>query len=103
LPKHKISKEKDADWEAILDEIDIDYLPIEYISSIIIKFQTGATWDIDIDDSRKKQTAEEIEDSLDAVFEEYEDNIDTIDFRLDLERVKNDLSKRVYRFLKLNK
>jgi hypothetical protein len=103
LPKHKISKEKDADWEAILDEIDIDYLPIEYISSIIIKFQDGATWDIDIDDSRKKQTAEEIEDSLDAVFEEYEDNIDTIDFRLDLERVKNDLSKRVYRFLKLNK
>ncbi len=103
MPKHKISKEKDADWEAILDEIDIDYLPIEYISSIIIKFQDGATWDIDIDDSRKKQTAEEIEDSLDAVFEEYEDNIDTIDFRLDLERVKNDLSKRVYRFLKLNK
>ena len=103
MPKRKISNEKDKDWEEILDEIDIDYLPIEYVSSIIIKFQDGIIWDIDIDDSRKKQTKEEIEDSLDAVFEEYEDNIDTIDFRLDLDRVKRDLSKRVYRFLKLNK
>ena len=63
----------------------------------------GAVWDIDIDDSRKKQPIDYIEDQLDQLFEEYDTKIETIDFRLDLERVKNDLSKRVYRFLKLYK
>lgn len=103
MPKHKISPDKEAEWEEILDDINIEYLPIEYISRIIITFTDGVTWDIDVDDSRKKQTQEQIEESLDAVFEEYDDRIASVDFRLDLERVKRDLSKRVYRFLKLNK
>jgi len=103
VSKSNTSNDKEEEWKDILDEIDIEYLPIQYISRIIIKFHDGASWDIDIDDSRKKQTQEEIEDSLDAMFEEYDDKIATIDFRLDLERVKYDLGKRVYRFLKLNK
>lgn len=102
MPKRKIVND-DNSWEEILEEIDFDYLPVEYISRIIIKFKDGTTWDIDIDDSRRKQTQEEIEDSLDQLFEEYEPHIDTMDFRLDLERVKHDVSRRVYRFLKLNK
>jgi hypothetical protein len=102
LPKRKIET-KDAGWEDILDEIEMDYLPIEYISNIVIKFKDGTTWDINIDDSRKKQTQEEIEDSLDQLFEEYDTHIETLDFRLDLERVKHDVSRRVYKFLKLNK
>lgn len=101
MPKHNI--DNDVSWENVLDEIDMDYLPIEYISNIMITFKDGTTWDINIDDSRKKQTQEQIEDSLDQLFEEYESHIETIDFRLDLDRVKHDVSRRVYRFLKLNK
>lgn len=101
MPKHNI--DNDVSWENVLDEIDMDYLPIEYISNIMITFKDGTTWDINIDDSRKKQTQEQIEDSLDQLFEEYEPHIETIDFRLDLDRVKHDVSRRVYRFLKLNK
>lgn len=101
VPKHKI--DNDSSWDNVLDEIDMDYLPIEYISNIMIRFKDGTTWDINIDDSRKKQTQEQIEDSLDQLFEEYEPHIETIDFRLDLDRVKHDVGRRVYRFLKLNK
>lgn len=90
-------------WQEIFDSIDMDYLPLEYTQRIIITFHDGAVWDIDINDSRKKQSVDYIEDQLDRLFEEYDPQIETIDFRLDLERVKNDLSKRVYRFLKLNK
>lgn len=106
----KVSKKKithtehdEEHWQEIFDSIDMEYLPLEYINRIVITFQDGAIWDIDVDDSRKKQPIEYIEDQLDQLFEEYDTKIETIDFRLDLERVKNDLSKRVYRFLKLNK
>lgn len=97
------NKEKDNDWEEIFNDIEMTFLPIEYVSRIVIQFQNNVKWDIDIDDSRKKQPLEQIEDALDELFDEYEDQIETIDFRLDLERIKIDLSKRVYRFLKRNR
>ena len=105
MSKKKIThnEHNEEHWQEIFDSIDMEYLPLEYINRIVITFQDGAIWDIDIDDSRKKQPIDYIEDQLDQLFEEYDTKIETIDFRLDLERVKNDLSKRVYRFLKLNK
>lgn len=97
------NSEKDSDWEDIFNDIEMTFLPIEYVSRIVIKFENNIKWDIDIDDSRKKQPLEQIEDALDELFNEYEDQIETIDFRLDLERIKTDLSRRVYRFLKVNR
>ena len=37
------------------------------------------------------------------LFNEYEDTIQNIDFRLDTERLKKDIQKRTTRFLKVNK
>jgi hypothetical protein len=96
-------KNKDDDWQDILQEIDIDILPIEYMNRILIHFKDKTTWDIDIKDSRKKQPVDEIEKTLDDLFEEYDDRIENIDFRMDMERLREDLDKRVKRFLKLNK
>ena len=107
MPKKSQTKsEKDNDdkyWEDIFDSIDMDILPVEYINKIIITFQDKTVWDIDVKDSRKNQTTNEIEDSLETLFEQYEDHIESIDFRLDFPRVKQDLSRRVNKFLKLNK
>lgn len=95
--------DKDKDWEEIFDNLEMTFVPIEYVNRIIVKFDNNVTWDINVDDSRKKQPIEQIEESLDQLFEEYEDQIIAVDYRLDLERVKKDLSRRVFRFLKLNK
>lgn len=103
MPKKNKVEESKHDWDEIFDSIDMEYLPVEYIDKIVLTFQDGTVWDIDVNDSRKKQTVEQIEDSLDQLFEEYDEFIETIDFRLDLERAKKDLSKRVYKFLKLNR
>jgi len=94
---------KDQDWDDIFENLEMSFVPIEYVNRIIIKFDNNVTWDINVDDSRKKQPIEQIEESLDQLFEEYENQIVAIDYKLDLERVKKDLSKRVFRFLKLNK
>lgn len=103
MPNKDLPDDKEKYWQEIFDEVDMEFLPIEYVSRIIIKFQDNTTWDINIDDSRKKQPIDQIEDSLEQLFEEYDHQIETIDFRLDLDRIKRDLSKRVNKFLKLNK
>lgn len=93
-------QDKDQEWEDILGEIELSYLPIEYLKNILVTFNNGTVWDIDVASSRRNQSQEDIETSLDQLFEEHEDEIESIDFRLDLEKVKKDLSKRVHKFLK---
>ena len=94
------SEDKDKEWEDILDEIELTYLPIEYLKNIMITFEDGTVWDIDVTSSQKNQSVEDIEASLDKLFEEYDDTIESIDFRLNLVKVKRDLSKIVNKFLK---
>ncbi len=91
------------DWEEIFDSIEVEYLPIEYVKSIAIRFNDKTIWDIDINDSKQSKSIEEIELILEQLFEEYQQSISSIDYTLDFSRIKKDLSKRVYRFLKLNK
>lgn len=104
--KLRVSKKPNHDeeyWQEIFDSIDMDILPVEYINTIIITFENGTVWDIDVKKSRSVQSIDEIEDALNELFEEYDDDIENIDFRLDLSLIKNTLSKRVKRFMKLNK
>lgn len=91
----------DEYWEEIFDSVDMDFLPIEYLDLIIVKFQDGRVWEIDV--GKSKSNSDNVEDILEKFFEEYEDSIDTIDFRLNTKKLINDVGKRTRKFLKLNK
>lgn len=105
--KPKVSKKSnqhnEEHWQEIFDSIDMEFLPVEYINSIIVRFENGTVWDIDVKKSRDIQSVDVIEDALNELFDEYEDEIDSIDFRMDMQTLRSTLSKRVKRFLKLNK
>lgn len=95
-------KPKDDDyWDEILQQIDMDYIPLEYMSSVVVTFTDGKEWEIEVKQSRDNDL--DVETVLDDFFTEYEKTIDTVDFRLDLIKLKKDVAKRTHRFLKLNK
>ena len=95
-------KHKDDDyWDEILQSIDMDYIPLEYMSSVVVTFLDGKEWEIEIKKSRNNEL--DVETVLDDFFKEYEEKIDTVDFRLDLKTLQKDVAKRTHRFLKLNK
>lgn len=98
-----IQKIDDKEWEEILDEIDLKFLPLEYLKTIIITFEDKTIWEIDLANTRKTQTEEKIEQTLDDLFDEYEGDISNLDFQLDIEKIKKYLSKRVSYFLKHNR
>ena len=89
-------------WPEIFNEISIDVVPIEYLHSVNVKFSDGKTWEIDIKKSLERIDTD-IETALEDLFEEYEDVIESIDFKLDTERVKNDIKKRTQLFMKKRK
>jgi hypothetical protein len=50
-----------------------------------------------------KNQIEDLEKSLDELFEQYQDAIKNVDFRLNTAKVKEDITKRTQKFLKLRK
>ena len=46
---------------------------------------------------------EHLEKSLDDLFAEYQDHIQNVDFRLNTSKVKEDITKRTKKFLKLRR
>lgn len=101
MQKHNDSQ-SDEYWEEIFDSVDMDFLPLEYLDLIIVRFLDGKIWEIDVGKT-SKDVEDSIDDILEKFFEEYEDTIDTIDFRLNTKKLTRDVGKRTRKFLKTNK
>lgn len=102
MPKGgKLPPEVVKAWPEILKDIDIHAVPIKYITSLRVQFEDGEIWEIDLQNDNLSD--EEIEDSIDTFFEEYDDLIDTIDFRLDTQKVIKDIRRRTRMFMKKRK
>ena len=89
-------------WPDVFDDITIDVVPIEYLHSVKIYFTDGKVWDIDVKKSMTKPNLD-IETALDELFDQYDDQIQNIDFRLDTQKVKRDIKKRTEIFMKKRK
>jgi predicted DNA-binding protein len=91
-------------WPEVFDDIDVKVVPIDYLHSIRVSFEDGKVWDIDIAKSMSQGgDSFSIEETIEEMFEEYEDYITNVDFRLDTEKIKKDIQKRTKIFLKKNK
>lgn len=99
MPKKKLPPAVIDTWPEIFNEIDVDVVPIEYLHSINVRFKDGKTWEIDVKKSLEKPNIN-IETALEELFEHYEQSIESIDFRLDTEKVKYDIKKRTHQFMK---
>lgn len=104
MPKSKLPPEIVDHWPEVFNEVEIKAVPIEYLKAIFVHFIDGKVWEIEID-KRKIRTegARNLEDAIEDLLEEYEDVIDSVDFRLDTDKVKQDISRRTRSFLKKRK
>lgn len=90
-------------WPEIFGDLDVKVVPLEYLDSIRVYFEDGKVWDIDLEKSMEKNGADSLEDTLEALFEEYDDYIINVDFRLNTVKLKEDITKRTKYFLKKRK
>lgn len=91
-------------WPEVFQDLDVQVVPLEYLHSVRVFFEDGKVWEIDIAKSMQKNDDEtHLEDTLEQLFEEYDDVIVNVDFRLDTERLKKDIQDRTKLFLKKRK
>lgn len=97
MANKKLPPEVVDHWPEVFEDVEVEVVPIEYLHSVRVSFSDGITWDIDITDDSKQY---DIEESLANLVDNYQDSITHIDFRLDTEKVKRDISKRTHLFMK---
>jgi len=102
--KNPLPKDIIDQWPEIFKDIEVSVVPIIYIKSINIQFDNGKTWEISIDAEKLKNASEdEIKEYLEVFFDEYDEFIESVDFRLDTAKVIKDIQQRTKRFLKKRK
>jgi len=98
LPKDVIEH-----WPEIFGDVKLNVVPLRYLSTVLINFKDGKTWEIKITTQTKKSGWETFEKNLAEMVKTYEEKIDNIDFKLDTNRVRKDVEQSTQKFLKKKK
>ena len=101
--KKSLPKEVVAHWPEIFSDLHVESIPVEYLLSIKVTFKDGKNWEIRLKNNRQKMTNKELEKQITELFKTYGDAIKNVDFRLDTNKVKADITKRTKTFLKKRK
>ncbi len=101
--KKRLPKEVVAHWPEIFSDLHVESIPVEYLLSIKVSFKDGKNWEIRLKPNRQKMTNKELEKTIGDLFKTYGDDIKNVDFRLDTNKVKADITKRTKTFLKKRK
>ena len=101
--KKRLPKEVVAHWPEIFSDLHVESIPVEYLLSIKVTFKDGKNWEIRLKNNRQKMTNKELEKQITELFKTYGDAIKNVDFRLDTNNVKADITKRTKTFLKKRK
>tara|TARA_Y100000389_G_scaffold152175_1_gene152051 strand:+ start:279 stop:596 length:318 start_codon:yes stop_codon:yes gene_type:complete len=102
-PNNKLPQDVIDHWPEILKDVDVSVVPLAYLHSMRIIFTDGKVWEVDIEKSMQSPNADSLETEIETLIEEYNDQIENIDFRLNVHKVKQDITKRTKFFLKKGK
>ena len=86
-------------WPEILKDIEIESIPSDYVVQIKVNFADGREWIIDMSDNEIPDVNKVIED----LQSEYGKVISSINFNVDIDKIKKDIEKRTTVFLKKRK
>jgi len=86
-PRHLIKE-----WPEVFEDLYMNTMPVAYLDIIQLEFSDGRVWEIDIREELNKQDANSIADTLINTLQEFKDDIKKIDFKIDIERLKKDIS-----------
>jgi len=86
-------------WLDIFKSLKIDTVPSEYVRSITISFNDGQVWEIDL--NKNPQTFD-IDEAIEELIENYHEDINNIDFQVNTEKVKKDITRKTSTFIKNN-
>ena len=99
----KLNKEVIESWPEIFEEVDLKVVPIQYLCSVHVKFKDDRVWNIEIGSNSRDSNWQIIEKNIQELIANYKSHIDSIDFKLDTDKIKKDICKTTQKFLRRRK
>jgi len=93
-PRHLVQE-----WPEVFEDLYMNTMPVAYLDFIILEFNDGRVWEIDIKEQAKENDNDKIADQLVETFQEYRDDIKKIDFKLDIEKLRKDIENQTKNYL----
>lgn len=90
-------------WPEILCDVNLSAIPIYYLHSVVITFHDGNVWNVILKKEHKESDGEKFTETLNELFQNYEKQIQHVDFRLDVEHLKKDVTRNTKKFMKRKK
>lgn len=91
-PLFKPPKQLVREWPEVFEDLYMNTMPIAYLDLIHLEFANGRVWEIDVRDRLRGNTLEVVANQVLDTLKEYREEITKIDFKVDILRLKKDIS-----------
>jgi hypothetical protein len=85
-PNHLIKE-----WPEVFEDLYMNTMPVAYLEMIRLEFGNGRVWEIDIQEQLQHSDSDSIADKLVDTFQEYKEDIQKIDFKINVDKLKADI------------
>ena len=101
MPKHlyRPPSQLIKEWPEVFEDMYMNTMPVAYLKSVQLEFNNGRIWEIDIQEQLGNATNEVVAEKLLDTFQEYRDDITKVDFAIDIQRLKEDITKQTKNIL----
>lgn len=86
-PRHLVKE-----WPEVFEDLYMNTMPVAYIDFMHLEFNNGRVWQINIAEQLKDSNPDEIAEHMLNTMQEYKDQIKKMDFKINIERLKADIS-----------
>lgn len=98
--KQWLPKDINDTWPEVFEDIEFNAIPIEYIHAIDVVFKNKKTWVIEVEKNLDSISWSEFEIKVREMLNSYKDDIEHVNFKLDTERLRIDISNSTKKFFK---
>ena len=82
------------EWPEVFDDLYMNTMPVAYLESLILEFDDGRVWEIDVKQQLDMDDPNKIAKKLLDTINEYKDEIKKVDFKFDVDLLKKEIKKR---------
>ena len=93
-PTHLIKE-----WPEVFEDMYMNTMPVAYLKSVRLEFNNGRIWEIDIQEQLDNATNDIVAEKLLDTFQEYREDITKVDFSIDIQRLKQDITDKTNKLL----
>ena len=96
MPKHlyKPPSQLIKEWPEVFEDMYMNTMPVAYLKSVRLEFNNGRIWEIDIQEQLGNATNDIVAEKLLDTFQEYKEEITKVDFTIDIQRLKQDITDK---------